>query len=60
MAGFASGDGSFSVGISLSPNHKVGFSASLEFKITQHNRDRALLENFINYFGSFAQEHHFS
>lgn len=29
MAGFASGDGSFSVGISPSPNIKVGFSASL-------------------------------
>jgi hypothetical protein len=51
MAGFASGDGSFSVGISPSPDTKVKFSVGPEFKLTQHNRDKALLESFIAYFG---------
>jgi LAGLIDADG endonuclease len=50
MAGFISGDGSFYVGVWPS-NSKLDFSVSLEFKLTQRKRDKALLESFIAYFG---------
>jgi hypothetical protein len=50
MAGFTSGDGSFSVGIWPSST-KLNSSVSLEFKLTQHNRYKVLLESFIAYFG---------
>nr|YP_010121868.1 hypothetical protein KQ509_mgp23 [Monilinia fructicola]QRF72244.1 hypothetical protein [Monilinia fructicola] len=49
-AGFTSGDGSFSVGIWPSTT-KLKFSVNLEFKLTQHNRDKVLLESFVAYFG---------
>lgn len=50
LAGFTSGDGSLSVGIWPSTT-KLNFSVNLEFKLTQHNRDKVLLESFIAYFG---------
>ena len=50
MAGFTSGDGSFFVGIWPSTT-KLNFSVNLEFKLTQHNRDKVLLESFRAYFG---------
>lgn len=51
IAGFTSGDGSFSVGISSSPHTSTGLSVLLEFKLTQQARDIRLLESFVSYFG---------
>lgn len=43
MAGFISGEGSFSI---------VGdHSFSLSFRVSQHNKDEELLKSFVNYFG---------
>lgn len=43
MAGFISGEGSFSV-----VDDKT---ISLSFRVSQHNKDEELLKSFVNYFG---------
>lgn len=50
MAGFVSGEGNFSLSVTKSAASKIGFSAQLRFKITQHTRDEALLQSFIAFF----------
>lgn len=44
ISGFSSGEGCFLVSISDSNKNKVGKVTQLTFKISQHNRDRKLLE----------------
>lgn len=50
MAGFASAEGSFGVDIFKS-NTKSGFGVKINFNITQHSRDKLLLESFKEYLG---------
>lgn len=49
LAGFIDAEGCFFVQIEKSPS-KLGEKVRLKFKISQHIRDRALLESFIEYF----------
>jgi len=51
IAGFASGDGCFFVSIFKSNKNKIGYVIQLIFKITQHKKDKNLLEliaKFLN------------
>lgn len=48
MAGFASGEGSFSINTSIQAENK---SVSLSFRVSQHIKDEELLKSFVNYFG---------
>ena len=52
VAGFVSGEGNFSIGITKSPNSKIGYSAQLRFKLTQHSRDQFIMRSFVTYWGS--------
>lgn len=51
VAGFVSGEGYFSIGITKSAGCKTGQAVQLRFKLTQHSRDESLLKSFIVYFG---------
>ena len=51
IAGFASAEGSFMVKIYQSNKLSLGSCVSLVFQITQHSRDKQLMENLIDYFG---------
>lgn len=51
FAGFASGDGSFSVEILKSSTHNSGYQVIIKFLITQHSRDVELLRSFICWLG---------
>ena len=39
----------FFVHIKSSSTHKIGYSVSLKFKLSQHNRDKQLMQYIINY-----------
>jgi len=49
LAGFVSAEGCFRVTIYKSPTSKLGKSVQLKFQITQHIRDRELLDLIIKY-----------
>jgi hypothetical protein len=49
IAGFASGEACFLVSISKSNRNKIGQVVQLIFKLSQHNRDKVLLESIIKY-----------
>ena len=49
LAGFISGEGCFMVIVQSSSTHHIGFQTILRFQITQHYRDKELMNNFINY-----------
>jgi hypothetical protein len=51
VAGFVSGDGGFSINITKPTLGKQSYIVSLEFKVTQHERDKELLNSFITLFG---------
>jgi len=51
LAGFSEGESCFFIDINKSSSTKTGVQIQLKFIITQHNRDLALLECFIDYFG---------
>jgi hypothetical protein len=51
IVGFTSGEGCFKVTVYKSPNSKIGFKVQLVFHITQHYRDKELMESLITYFG---------
>jgi hypothetical protein len=51
IVGFTSGEGCFKVTVYKSPNSKIGFKVQLMFHITQHCRDKELMESLITYFG---------
>jgi hypothetical protein len=50
IAGFTSGDGSFSVSIYNDPSRKLGVRILIRFIITQHNRDESLMKSLEKYF----------
>ena len=50
LAGFASGEGSFKIGLYKSDT-KLGYTVYLRFQISQHVRDIKLIESFVSYFG---------
>ncbi len=50
LAGFSSGEGSFFLQISTSPN-RVGFRVKLRYSITQHSLDAKLITSFQEYLG---------
>ena len=49
LAGFASGEGSFQVKIQKSATHKLKEKVTVEFNISQHSRDKNLINYFKNY-----------
>lgn len=51
IAGFVDGEGCFHVGINSNKYLKLGFQVLPEFRLTQHKRDRKLLEKIRDYFG---------
>ena len=51
VAGFTSGEGSFYVNTSVSSSTKSGSQVQLFFYITQHIRDKELLNKLISFFG---------
>lgn len=50
IAGFVSGDGCFMIKIRKTHNTITKHQVILAFKITQHSRDKLLMENLISYF----------
>lgn len=52
VSGFVSGDGSFGVRITERPSSPIGYRIQLIFRVTQHERDRKLLESLSKYLGS--------
>ena len=50
MAGFVSGEGSFTVGLKEYKS-KLGETSWLRFILTQHNRDQSLINSFVTFFG---------
>jgi hypothetical protein len=50
LTGFVDGEGCFHVGINSNNKLKLGFQVLPEFRLTQHKRDRILLEKIRNYF----------
>lgn len=51
LAGFASGEGCFSVGLKKASTHLSGFQVILIFQLTQHIRDEQLLRGLVQYLG---------
>lgn len=49
LVGFVSGEGCFFINLSASASNKIGYKVSLLFSITQHIRDRELLESIVNF-----------
>jgi hypothetical protein len=50
VAGFIDGEGCFHVAIVNNKSMKTGFEVQLQFSITQHIRDCALMLQFIQFF----------
>nr|AVD96821.1 double-motif LAGLIDADG homing endonuclease [Ophiostoma novo-ulmi subsp. novo-ulmi] len=51
LSGFVSGEGSFGIFFKKSSSHVTGYQVQLRFQITQHNRDKFLMESIIDYLG---------
>jgi len=51
VVGFIDAESCFHVSVAVNNTMKLGYQVSLEFCISQHIRDRALLEKFIVFFG---------
>ena len=51
VVGFVDGEGCFFVGINRQPTMKVGWQVLPEFRVVQHKRDVALLEQLQAFFG---------
>ncbi len=49
LAGFVNGDGCFFVNIMKSASHSSGFVVNLVFKITQHSKDKELMQSLVYY-----------
>ena len=49
LLGFVSGEGNFMIRLINSPANKLGYQVGLRFQITQHSKDKLLMENIINY-----------
>lgn len=59
VAGFATGEGCFSVGIYKSKSSKLKYSIQLGFYLNQNKRDHLLLSELVNYFscGNIKEDH---
>lgn len=51
VAGFTTGEGHFSVYISKPRGYMLNVSVVVSFVLTQHSRDKQLMENLVKYFG---------
>src|SRR6266705_18212 len=51
VVGFVDGEGCFFVGINRQPTMKVGWQVLPEFRVVQHERDVALLEQLREFWG---------
>ena len=51
VVGFVDGEGCFSVGVFKNTTLRLGYQVQLEFSVTQHKRDHALLEQLVEFFG---------
>lgn len=51
LRGFVSGEGNFFIRLINSSTHKLGYQVGLRFQITQHSKDKLLMENIIDYLG---------
>jgi LAGLIDADG DNA endonuclease family protein len=51
VVGFVDGEGCFYVGINRQPTMKVGWQVLPEFRVVQHQRDVALLDQLGAFFG---------
>uniref|UniRef100_UPI0030E37AE1 hypothetical protein n=1 Tax=Ophiocordyceps sobolifera TaxID=94213 RepID=UPI0030E37AE1 len=51
LLGFVSGEGNFMIRLINSPANKLGYQVGLRFQITQHSKDKLLMENIMNYLG---------
>jgi hypothetical protein len=51
VCGFTTGDGSFAITIMKHSPNKTGYRVRLKFNMTQHMRDRKLMDYFSTYFG---------
>ena len=51
VVGFVDGEGCFFVGVNRQPTMKVGWQVLPEFRVVQHERDVALLEQLREFFG---------
>ncbi len=49
ISGFVSGEGNFFVDIFKSDSNKIGYQVKLRLSITQHSRDKELLELIVKY-----------
>jgi hypothetical protein len=50
LAGFTSAEGHFGVKLSKNTTTTTGYQVALKFTLTQHLRDKLLLENFISFY----------
>lgn len=51
VVGFVDGEGCFFVGVNRQPSMRVGWQVLPEFRVVQHERDVALLEQLREFFG---------
>lgn len=51
VLGFIDAEGCFHVAIQNNRSMRLGVQVQLQFSVSQHTRDRALLERFIPFFG---------
>jgi len=49
LAGFTTGEGSFSIKITNSSSNRLEFQVQLAFTLTQHERDKELMSSLVNY-----------
>lgn len=49
LTAFTSGEGSFAVRMFSSSSHRTGYQVQLRFQITQHYRDKDLMEKIVKY-----------
>lgn len=52
VAGFTSAEGCFNVQIKANQKQALGVQVQLAYQVTQHNKDKQLMENFKIYLGS--------
>lgn len=50
MTGFIDGEGCFFIGVFKNSTMTLGYQVQLTFSITQHSRDKALLDSFVPFF----------
>ena len=52
FAGFTDGEGNFDIKKSQQSSSKLGYRLQLRFRVSQHERDKLLMESLVNYLGS--------